>query len=408
MKPIIKHTKCFNTIHIEFLFPFKLNTENIADISILPLLLVKTNKQYPTEDSFRKALIDNYIIDIGCSVKTIAYQRFLIFTLIIPDVKTIKEDYTKKSIEFFIKTIYEPNIVNNQFDSKIFEENRQILITRMHNDLKNVDFYNYQQLINLVDIKGEAKKNLVNHQEQLENLNPQTTFQLYQQIVLEKSPYIYVIGDIDDKINDYFDNFRKEQFPIDSDLTYYTPKISDEVVIKEEVKPFFKSCLNYVYNVKNMTKNDIVYLQLVGNLLSSGSSDLLMKYLRHEGKLVYHADSSVFSNYGVLLIEAWIAKSSKEKAMELIGKVMEEIKKRETIEQVLDDIKEENRLQLIRSKDSQISMLNQMIYAENLKVSLEENERYEIIKKVTVDDLLKFIDRLELNVIYYLEGDQSE
>lgn len=409
MKPQIKCTKQFNTIRIKLLFPFKLKTENIANLSILPLLLVKTNKQFPTEDSFRKALIDNYIIDIGCSIENIAYQHFLIFTLIIPDVKTIKEDYIEKGLEFFIKTIYEPNIINNQFDPKIFEKNRQILITRTHNNLKNVDFYNYNQLINLIDIKGEVKKNLANHQEQLTNLNSKTTYQFYQQIVLEKTPYIYAIGDVDAKINNYLNKYlpHKKQTPIDNDLTYYTPKIGNEVVIKEETGPFFKSCLNYVYNVKNMTKDDVIYLQLVGSLLSSGVSDLLMSNLRYENKLVYHTNSTTYSNYGILLIEAWISRKAKTRAMELIEKTMNEIKERKTIEKRLDDIKEENRLQLIRAKDSQVTKLNQMIYADGLKIGLEENKRYEMIKRVTVDDMLEFINRLELNVIYYLEGDQN-
>ena len=406
-----KHNN-FNTIVINFYFPFTLKDKDIASLSILPSLLVKTNKNYPNENLFRRKLIDSLIIDMYCLFKRIGKERFLVFSLTIPDQKTIKEDILKESLKFFINTIYEPNIKNNQFDSKYFEIKKSDLELRIKNNLANVDFYNDYRLLQIVDPNGESTRIIENHQEQLKDLNPTTTYKFYKKIVLEKLPFIFVVGDVEKtKLESLFDELLFKNKPhnkiekINYNFTDYLTKIKTNII--KEKGPYNQSCLSYVYKVKDVHFNDTPYLKIVNLLLSSTSSNLLMDSLRTEGKLVYYAGSYIYTHNGLLIIEARIGSKSYKEAKKRIEETFDKLKDQQIIKPLLTNVKKQLYLDLIRAQDNKYYFLNQLINCQTFKCSVNLNEEYEIIKNMTTKDITNFIKRLELDTIYYLEGEKD-
>ncbi len=406
-----KHNN-FNTIVINFYFPFTLKDKDIASLAILPSLLVKTNKNYPNENLFRRKLIDSLIIDMYCLFKRIGKERFLVFSLTIPDQKTIKEDILKESLKFFINTIYEPNIKNNQFDSKYFEIKKSDLELRIKNNLANVDFYNDYRLLQIVDPNGESTRIIENHQEQLKDLNPTTTYEFYKKIVLEKLPFIFVVGDVEKtKLESLFDELLFKNKPhnkiekINYNFTDYLTKIKTNII--KEKGPYNQSCLSYVYKVKDMHFNDTPYLKIVNLLLSSTSSNLLMDSLRTEGKLVYYAGSYIYTHNGLLIIEARIGSKSYKEAKKRIEETFDKLKDQQIIKPLLTNVKKQLYLDLIRAQDNKYYFLNQLINCQTFKCSMNLNEEYEIIKNMTTKDIANFIKRLELDTIYYLEGEKD-
>lgn len=402
----------FNTLIIDFYFPFILKDEDIAALAILPSLLVKTNKEYPNENLFRRKLIDNLIIDIYCSSKRVGKERFFTFRLVIPDQKTIQKDLLKDCLQFFINTIYEPNIENSSFNQEYFKIKKENLKDRIKDNLTNIDFYNDYRLFQIIDPNGQFNRTIENHQEQLEDLNPINTYQFYKKIVIDKLPYIFAIGDFKEKQlellldqllfkNKPNNNYEK----INGEFTYYLSKPANQIV--EEVSHYNQSCLTYVYKVKDMQTNDTAYLQIVDLLLSSGSSNLLMNSLRTEGKLVYYTSSHIYSKSGLLLIEARIGLQAKEEAMERIEETFQKLKDEKIITPLLDNIKKRIKLNLIKSKDNKYNFLGELIYSKTFKCEMTLKQEYEIIEKMTAQNVTHFVKRLELDTIYYLEGDQN-
>lgn len=374
---LIKTTNRFNTLIISFVFPFTLVDEDIAKSAILPSLLIMTNNKCQEESLFRRKLIENLIIDIYCGLGRIGKQRTLNFTLIIPDQETIKQDILKKSLQFFIDTIYDPWIEDNSFNEKYFNRKKVELQTIINNSFTNVNFYNIFRIFQIINPDGELNKNIENYPEQLDTLNPIDTYQFYKNNVSDKLPYVFAIGNLDKNqlksIMDellYIPKSKNKYEKIDHDFTYYLTKDDKNINKIEEIKPFSQSCLNYVYKVKNMKPEDVPYLRFVDLILSSSSSDLLMKNLRKNGKLVYYAQSDAYILNGLLIIDARIGRKSKAKAMEIIEMTMESLKDPKIIEPLIANVKERKRINLIRNKDSQNVFLNELIYVEYLKCDL--------------------------------------
>ena len=327
-------------------------------------------------------------------------------------IEEIKEDILKERLKFFINTIYEPNIKNNQFDSKYFEIKKSDLELRIKNNLANVDFYNDYRLLQIVDPNGESTRIIENHQEQLKDLNPTTTYEFYKKIVLEKLPFIFVVGDVEKtKLESLFDELLFKNKPhnkiekINYNFTDYLTKIKTNII--KEKGPYNQSCLSYVYKVKDMHFNDTPYLKIVNLLLSSTSSNLLMDSLRTEGKLVYYAGSYIYTHNGLLIIEARIGSKSYKEAKKRIEETFDKLKDQQIIKPLLTNVKKQLYLDLIRAQDNKYYFLNQLINCQTFKCSMNLNEEYEIIKNMTTKDIANFIKRLELDTIYYLEGEKD-
>lgn len=105
----MEKNKNFNTILTDVYFPFPFEKKDVLKKAILPSLLVYTNEKYPNEEAFRKEISKHGIFSLRASFTEIGKQNFLVFTLIISDKKTIKEDIItfqkrlKKILIFFLE-----------------------------------------------------------------------------------------------------------------------------------------------------------------------------------------------------------------------------------------------------------------------------------------------------------------
>jgi hypothetical protein len=123
--------------------------------------------------------------------------------------------------------------------------------------------------------------------------------------------------------------------------------------------------------------------------------------------LVYTAGAQIIFEKGLLIINALIYKDKKEKTINTIKQVMELLHDEEFIKNRLENIKERKRINLERQKDAMGSVLEDFIYTYfDYGITLEKE--YEYLKDVKAADVVKFVNRLQLDAIYYLEGTRND
>lgn len=156
-----------------------------------------------------------------------------------------------------------------------------------------------------------------------------------------------------------------------------------------------------------MTEEDIIPLGLVSSLLSSLSSRLLQKVLRDEHELVYSTKSCSYLRSGVLEVTAFIHKDNKDIVIEKIKEVIESLKDAEFIREFLDNIIDRKRINLLKLLDDKYALLDEIICKE-LGFDLLASEQYEIVKNISAEELSKFVDRLVLDTIFFVEEEDDE
>ena len=132
-----------------------------------------------------------------------------------------------------------------------------------------------------------------------------------------------------------------------------------------------------------------------------------MKKLRDEEEIVYSAFSSSHIRAGTLFIDCYINKNNKDLAISKIKEVMNSLKDAEFIKPFLDNIVERSRLNLLRLLDDKNILLDEVV-VKTLVFDITNIEKHEVIKNFSSEDISKFVERLVLDTVYFLEEEEHE
>ena len=409
--PFVLENKDFQTIQISIFFPFDEKEEDFAKIALLPGMLMYMNNEYPTEEEFQLFKKKNYILNIGCMQNTIGTTGAFSFTLTIPESKLLEKNYYEEQIRFFKEMIFNPKIIDNHFDEFEFEREKKNLFTHLNNALKNMRVYQNYKLKKLIDTDGILSRNIFDFKDQIDVLTNNDLYKFYLKYIKNNQYMIFVMGntentDIITLLNKHFN--YSNGFDFNCKFNNFLKPRNENVNIFEEEKDFRDSSLSVVYKVENMCEDDFIYLDTITGLLSSLSSRLLSKKLRDENDLIYSHKINNYSRFGCFEITAYINKNNKDIVQEKIFEVINDLKDEKLIEPLLNNLKERKRLNLLRALDNKYLLFDDFIF-KTLGISDTINENYEKLLKIKSSDIVKFIDRLKLDTIYFLkESDKNE
>lgn len=410
-KPLILNNNDFQTIQVKVIFPFEKDEEKIALSNILPSVINGVNNTYRTEEEFYIQYEKLYLLGMNMSRTVIGTTYAYIYSLVIPDTYSLNKDILDDQFKFFGDFIYNPKQDNNKFCD--FETNREINNLRLEisDSLKNNRLYHSIRNKQILDDEGIISSTLFNHMEQVDEINTTNLYQLYLDTVYNNKPAIFVMGNVDNnEINKLCDKYlyrnKFKEYVYNAHLRYYL-KPRDGVTEVVEKSDFNNSIIAYNYKVKDMTMDDEIYLSLIRSLLSSSSSRILYKKLRDENDLVYSTAAEITSKFGLLTIFAAINDKNLDLVKEKILEAVSELKNKDTIDKGLNNIKEKERVGLLRLLDSKTSLFYDYI-KDRLDLDYTSKEYYEKLIKITYKDIIKFVDRLVLDSIYYLKEKDYE
>lgn len=410
--PYILNNNDFKTIQFKVIFPFKRNIEDIAHINMLPAMLHNLSMKYPTEELFSLECKKLYILNSFCLKSVFNDLAYYEFNMTVPDVEALRQDLLDEQISFFSEMIYNPYVIDNHFLDFEVERERKNFKKDIEKALNMGNTYHSIKLKELVDDNGYYSASIFNHQEQIDEVTPESLYSFYLDKVKNNQPIIFVMGNVNNKqINDlcnkylYKEKYNNNNFSFNL-YNYFTPRDTVNNIIEES--NYKNSYISYAYKVKNMTIDDEVLLYVCRDLLSSLSSRLLNKKLRDDNDLVYSSFADCIQKYGLFIITASINKDMVDIVKDNIVEVVNDLRNEKLINPYLDKIKDRFRIGLIRRLDNKGSLFHEFVITE-LGIDISEEEFYNKLLKVTAKDISKFVDRLVLDTIYFLkEGDSFE
>lgn len=408
-KPYIIKNNKFSTIQFNLIFEAKYLKKYIFYLPLLKQLLLNTSKNYKKEKEYRKELKNNMIISLNMRSYNYNENLFIEFVLVVPDPKKVKDYNIEKAFKFFIDTIYNPNVINDEFDIEQFEREKEFLKTDIYESIKKVKNRAYQSFLNIVDDNGILKDNIYNNMNLIDEANNIELYNIYKEVIKNNKPIIFVYGNVDESINKLIEKYIKineEEIKFNINYDCYL-KPFEKMKDIEEKSNYNESIIYMAYKVKNMKKEDKIYLNIVKNILATGSNDLVFKKLRTEKNLIYSSHTWSNIRVGLLVIESYINNVSKKEVIESIKELIESLKNKDNLKKYLDKLIEDVYYESIRKKDSRSVKISNYIN-KKLKMAYTVDELIKKYKQIDIDELINFIDRLVLDTVYYLRGEFNE
>ena len=400
-------TDLFKTITMKVMFHTPIIKEDITKRNILSDILLTSSKKYATRRDLNIKSEELYAADIYTSNQRIGNYITTSFIL-----QTLNDKYTEdgnfaSSVEFLHEIIFNPDLIDNKFKDEKLElvkSNAKIALESIKENSAN---YSIIRLKEEYDNKSSVSYRMTGYLDDLEKINTQNLYDYYEKMIENDYVDIFVIGNINIKellliIKKYF-KFRKVKKRKKSyELDYHLPRKKVKTI--KEVTSNNQAKLAIALSISKLKKKKKKYSLLILNIILGGTADSkLFKEVREKNSLCYTIRSSYSRLDNLMIISAGIDNINYDKVLDLINKILDDIKKGKFNESDISVAKEYYNTLTESIVESPARLINESFSEKILGVdSLEK--RKENINKITKKDIIRVSKKLNIDTIFLLEG----
>lgn len=400
----------YKTITIEIDFRRKVKKDEITKRNLLSRILMESNGLYKTGRDLEVETERLYNLNI--STTTSISGNYMIFTVTSSFLidKYTEEGEINKSIDFVINSILNPNIINNEFDSKSFEIVKKSLKENIIQEKENPSLYGYYRMLEEMDKKSPFCFKPIGYLDDLNEITEQNLYEYYKSIIKSDVVDIFLIGNFKDneikkKIYENFKINTLKKQPESHFLEHKKMRKKIKTVI--EKADFEQSKLYIGLKVENLSSFELKYVMRVYNfILGGGPNSKLFKEVREKNSMCYSINCSYKPVYNLLIISAGINKENFKKCVFLIKKQLKKIESGDFNKDDIDSAITTYISSFSNIEDSPITLLNTYIAHEYLGFDLVD-ERIKNIQKVNKEMVINISKKIHMDTIYLLEGDKN-
>ena len=405
---IIKN-KDFHTINFCVTFTRNVSKKSIAYHNALVDILTYATKKYDTKEKLLKKCQDLYSLRPNASVLRNGNLLVTKFGISTTNSKYIEKGNLKENILLLREVLLNPLVNKKAFISKNFNIIKRDLEFETKTIEEEPRLYANIHLLELLD-NGSGK--ILSGFTDMDILNKMTEESLYQSYIdmLQNSRIdFFIAGNIKNEeeivriISDNF-VFNNHYQKLNSYPIVHSIKKDNPIVIKE-TKNYQQSKLSMGFKLYDLTNYENRYVSFVfNNILGGGGNSLLLKHVRENNSLCYYIGSYINRLDNVLIINSGINKENYDKVIELIKEVILSIQKGQFTISEINNAKMEILSDLSNIFESNFSIID-YYYAKDIFNSDDIKDRIKMINKVSKKDIIAFSKRINIDSIFFLEGD---
>ena len=409
-------TDKFKTITVQINFKRLLEKEEITYRNLIINTLCESTAKYPTKRDMvvqTEELYDLYYEGLNYISGKYNVMSFSITFL---DDKYTEDGMFDKAVDFLSQIIFNPNIERKRNKISFKEENFKIAYNTLKNKIislkENSDAYSKVRMLENLEKDSYISYRSVGYIEDLEKINSLKLYNYYETILKSDIVDVFVIGNIDEgrakkAISNSFSNVRT--IKKSSESHFITPKktrlLPKTIKEKQNIKQS-RLCLGF--KISKMTDFELRYvLNVYSYILGGGPDSKLFKNVREKNSLCYHISSVGQPLCSLLIVNAGINKKDFKKAVTLIKKEVSNMKKGKFTNDDIIKAKITYINSLKELEDNPQSILSLYAGIEYLN-SDDLDTRFKKINNVTKSNVIKLANKISLDTIYLLEGDDNE
>lgn len=406
-------TNKFKTIHFVVKCKALLNRDTITKRALLPYVLEKGTKNYPTEKQLMRKLASLYGASLSIDSNKKGNYHIINFRMQIANEKFIKGENNlfDEALILLQEVIFQPLQENDGFHETIVKREKKSLkndITAIYDD--KVALAN-QRLIEAM-CKDELYSIASNgYIDDLTKIDATNLFAYYDQVLQQDTFDVYVLGDfqkehIAEKVMQLFAN--KPTKPPLADVVKETVTISDVKVI-QEIQAIEQTKLHIGYRT-NCTFQDEDYfaLLLMNGLFGSFPNSKLFQEVREKHSLAYYATSRIESHKGLLIVLCGIDGANSKQTIDIIQKQLTAMQEGDFTHAEISETKALFMNDLRETFDSAGGMI-ELFYQQIVGGRVLSIEQYmDGIQAVSKADVIQVAKNIELDTIFLLTNEEVE
>ena len=262
-----------------------------------------------------------------------------------------------------------------------------------------------------MDKDSPSSINSIGYLKDLEEIDPETLAEYYNEFLKTCTCDIYVIGNLDmEEVNMLINKYYRNRYLSTDKLNYF---VDNKPVrkVKEQIEAgsYTQSTLIQIYNTNTFTEREYNYVIHVFNYIFGNGSltTKLNKYLREENGMCYSTYSMYQKLDGLFLIYVGTQSKYKDKCSKLIAKALKEMVKGEFTEEDIDYAKKALLSSVKSSQDTPSGLLDNYVFNSKLGTPLLK-ERAKELQTITKEEIITLAKKIKLNTIYMLKGNENE
>ncbi|WP_280768918.1 EF-P 5-aminopentanol modification-associated protein YfmF [Salipaludibacillus daqingensis] len=401
-----------NTMMIQMNGP--LEKDSVTKRALLPNILQNGTKDYPSRQHIRSALEELYGASLTADVAKKGERQILSLRMDLANEKFLKDHspLLEKGIKLLASVFLNPNVTNDQFDSKIIDEEKRSQRQKISSIYDDKMRFANKRLTEEMCPDEPFGIHVLGYEEDLDAIDGKNLYDYYQDALNSDDIDFYVMGDVD---SEHIKTMIKKHFKIDQshrreEKPKNTPdnnkKKANEVVDEQSVQQA-KLHIGYRTNIV-YGDDDYFALQIFNGIFGGFSHSKLFINVREKASLAYYAASRVESHKGLLIVMSGIQSSKYNDATEIIFKQMEDMQNGEFTEVDIQQTKAVYKNQVLETMDVPRGRIEMEYHNQIASKKIPLNEWLERIDQVTHDDILNVAKKIQLDTIYFLKGKEEE
>ncbi|MBM7603256.1 putative Zn-dependent peptidase [Metabacillus crassostreae] len=394
-----------NTIVLKLLAP--LNETDVTNRALLPYVLQRGTKSYPTSTSLRQHLDELYGATLHVDLAKKGENHIISFRMEIANEKFLKDStpLLEKAVKFLSEILLEPVIENGVFKEDVVTQEKRTLKQRIQAVYDDKMRYSNLRLVQEM-CKDEPYALHVNGEiDQVDQITGETLYEYYKKSITTDKIDMYVVGDtkqeeVEDFVKKYFNFTNTSQRTAETEKQKSVKET--EVLEEQDVK---QGKLNIGYRTNSTYKDDDYYaLQVFNGIFGGFSHSKLFINVREKASLAYYAASRVESHKGLLMVMSGIEEQNYEQAVTIIKEQMNAMKNGEFSKEEFEQTQAVIRNQLLETVDTPYGLVEIVYHNVIANIHRSFDDYLNGIDNVSKEEVIQVANKIELDTIYFLKG----
>ncbi|SET39779.1 Predicted Zn-dependent peptidase [Salinibacillus kushneri] len=401
-----------NVLVVRFLAPLERDTATKR--ALLPFVLQKGTRQYPSERKLRTRLDELYGADLNIDVSKKGENHLITIRISFVNEKFLPEEDSlmDEVLQLVQQLLFEPDTDGNGFKSEVVEKEKDTLRQKIESIKDQKMSYANMRLIDEMCKDEPYETHVHGYLEDLDSIDGQNLYDTFHNMLKQDHMDVFFLGDVD---VDQTKQAMKNALSFDRQPVH-KPTIVTETSSRKnyqevtEMQKIQQGKLHMGFRT-NTTFKDSEYftMQVFNGLFGGFPHSKLFVNVREKHQLAYYAASRFESHKGLLLVFSGIAPEAYGKAKDIIIKQFEEMKKGNFTDTEVEETKRLTIHQLKETFDHPVGIIELMYHQVLADQKRSPGDMFNGVEQVKKEDLISFAEKVDLDTIYFLtsEGDNK-
>lgn len=404
----IKENK-FKTSHISFTMFLPLNSSDVSKNALVPSILERSCKKYPSFSLLNKRLDELFGANITSGIDRLGETQVLtISASCISDKFSFDGSNITHDVSDLLKqVIFDPYLVNGEFDKEAVEQEKRQLIETIESEYNDKRTYARRKCEQIMCHNEKFGINKYGTVDNVKAITPRDVTDAWKYILKSAHIEIMMIGStpyepVLKSFSDAFSNIeRKNIVDCKTQIIHRAEKVNQ---VTEEMSIIqCKLTMGFRTDIA-LPSDDIASMRLMAALLGGTPHSKLFINVREKLSLCYYCSSSYDKYKGIMMIESGVQLQNIETAKKEILHQLDDIKLGNFDDEQLEATRMAIRQSFEKVGDKLESLDDWYIFQTfSGKVKTPEQSIKEI-NEVTRNQVIEAANKVSLDTIYILAG----